>query len=90
LQRELLGHASTWVKPGGTMVYATCTLHPAENEDQIQAFLAKNQDWQIMPPDLEFTLPVAEQGWIKIWPHQQNMDGFFMVKLKRNDDSRMV
>ncbi|MGC1308941.1 MAG: 16S rRNA (cytosine(967)-C(5))-methyltransferase [Phormidesmis sp.] len=87
LQRELLSHVATWVKPGGVMVYATCTLHPAENEEQIQWFLDKHKAWKVEPPlselGPEVGLSAAEQGWIKVWPHQQNMDGFFMVKLRR-------
>jgi len=82
LQRELLTHASTWVKPGGTMVYATCTLHPAENEAQIRWFLNEHKDWKISTPN-DFFLAPTEDGWIKVWPHQQNMDGFFMVRLVR-------
>ena len=82
LQRELLAHASTWVKPGGAMVYATCTLHPAENEEQIRWFLREHEGWKIVPP-ADFPLPPTEEGWIKVWPHKQNMDGFFMVKLVR-------
>jgi 16S rRNA (cytosine967-C5)-methyltransferase len=85
LQAELLSHSATWVKPGGTLVYATCTLHPAENEAIVQAFLAQQSDWQINPPEsthpaCKFTLP---PGWLKVLPHQQNMDGFFMVRLQR-------
>ena len=83
LQRELLAHVSTWVKPDGVMMYATCTLHPAENEEQIQWFLNEHEGWEIEPPPSEFGLSAAEQGWIKVWPHRQQMDGFFMVKLKR-------
>ncbi len=81
LQRELLTHAATWVKPGGVMVYSTCTLHPDENEAQIQWFLADHDGWQIEAPPSDFGLQAAEAGWVKVWPHQQNMDGFFMVKL---------
>jgi len=83
LQRELLAQVSTWVKPGGVMVYATCTLHPAENEEQIQWFLSEYEGWEIEKPPSDFGLQAAEQGWIKVWPHRQQMDGFFMVKLRR-------
>ena len=83
LQRELLSHTSTWVKPGGVMVYSTCTLHPAENEEQIQWFLNKHEGWAIEPPPAEFGLFAMEQGWVKVWPHRQKMDGFFMMKLRR-------
>lgn len=81
LQRELLSHASTWVKPGGVMVYSTCTLHLAENEAQIQWFLDDHPGWAIEPPPVEFGLSATEQGWVKVWPHEQKMDGFFMTKL---------
>ena len=85
LQRELLSHASTWVKPGGVMVYSTCTLHPAENEAQIQWFLDEHPGWAIEPPPAEFGLLATEQGWVKVWPHEQKMDGFFMTKLIRQN-----
>ncbi len=81
LQRELLSHASTWVKPGGVMVYSTCTLHPAENEAQIQWFLDDHPGWAIEAPPVEFGLSATEQGWVRVWPHEQKMDGFFMTKL---------
>ncbi len=83
LQRELLGHASTWVKPGGVMVYSTCTLHPDENESQVQWFLNEHKDWRIEPPKADFGVVATEEGWVKVWPHRQQMDGFFMVKLMR-------
>lgn len=83
LQAEILNHASTWVKPGGVLVYATCTLHPAENEAQIEAFLAQNTGWVIEAPPPSFAISPTEAGWIKVWPHRQHMDGFFMVKLRR-------
>ncbi|MBD2121926.1 16S rRNA (cytosine(967)-C(5))-methyltransferase [Trichocoleus sp. FACHB-262] len=85
LQQELLVAAATWLKHDGVLVYATCTLHPQENEQVIEAFLAQHSDWQIEPPApnspaAAFATP---QGWVKVWPHRQQMDGFFMVRLKR-------
>lgn len=84
LQLALLAEAARCVKPGGTLVYATCTLHPAENEAVINAFCQAHPDWCIQPPEPGFGggLAVAPQGWVRIWPHRQAMDGFFMVKLQ--------
>ena len=85
LQRELLEAAVDWVKPGGVLVYSTCTLHPDENQNLIQAFLADHPDWQIHPPSEKSPVApfITEQGWTTVWPHQQDMDGFFMVRLQR-------
>jgi len=84
LQSELLAHASTFVKPGGVLVYATCTLHKHENEDVISAFLALNLNWQIdIPSEDIFAKFATPEGWLKVWPHRQHMDGFFMVRLKK-------
>jgi len=87
LQRELLSHVETWVKPGGVMVYSTCTLHPDENEAQINWFLKNHTGWHIEQPELDTDIKPASEGWIKVWPHQHNMDGFFMVKLVKVADS---
>ncbi|NJO80014.1 MAG: 16S rRNA (cytosine(967)-C(5))-methyltransferase [Cyanobacteria bacterium RM1_2_2] len=84
LQAELLHHTATWIKPQGSLVYATCTLHPQENEAVIQQFLQQHPSWQIEPPAADNpAAPFAQpEGWIKVLPHRQNMDGFFMVRLK--------
>ncbi|MHC5726008.1 MAG: 16S rRNA (cytosine(967)-C(5))-methyltransferase, partial [Nostoc sp.] len=89
LQKELITHTSTFVKLGGVLVYATCTLHPAENEQVISAFLAESPDWQIeSPKGLAFPDAYSTpQGWFKVWPHRQDMDGFFMVRLRKTNNS---
>ncbi|MCT7952408.1 16S rRNA (cytosine(967)-C(5))-methyltransferase [Ancylothrix sp. C2] len=85
LQKELLAEAAEWVKVGGVIVYATCTVHPAENEDVIEDFLGKNPNWEIEKPSLNSPVRgfMSEEGWVKVWPHLYQMDGFFMVRLKR-------
>ncbi len=87
LQRELLEQTSTWVKPGGVLVYSTCTLHPLENEQVVQAFLADHPQWQISPPTPNSTVATfaTSAGWIEVLPYQHQMDGFFMVRLRRDN-----
>ena len=84
-QIEILDHATEWVKPEGVIVYSTCTLHPAENEEVITQFLENHPDWRIVPPDVNNPAAhfVSDRGWIKVLPHEHDMDGFFMVKLQR-------
>jgi 16S rRNA (cytosine967-C5)-methyltransferase len=86
LQAQLLANTATWVKPGGVLVYATCTVCSIENEDVILPFLKTHPDWQIELPPVDSPLAslVSNPGWIKVWPHRQQMDGFFMVKLRRS------
>ncbi len=83
LQTELLEASAQKVKPGGTLVYATCTLHPDENESVIQAFVAKNSDWTLEDNPLYGNQDSEQLGWMKVWPHQRAMDGFFIAKLNR-------
>lgn len=85
LQAQLLANTATWVKPGGVLVYATCTVHPLENERVITPFLKTHPDWQVeLPPlDSPLTSLVGATGSIAVWPHRHQMDGFFMVKLRR-------
>jgi 16S rRNA (cytosine967-C5)-methyltransferase len=85
LQLDILTAASAWAKPTGKLIYSTCTLHPLENEEVIKTFLAQNPDWQIDPPASDSVLAdlAATEGWIRVLPHHHDMDGFFMVRLKK-------
>lgn len=87
-QQELLHAAATWVKPGGILVYATCTLNPQENLQQIQTFLARHPGWSVVPPPVPADLSSAvdpHTHTLTFWPQRHNMDGFFVAKLQRDE-----
>ena len=90
LQTDLLEQAASWVKPGGSLVYATCTLNAAENDAVIRGFLIRHPTWQIAPVPSHFPpeIPLTANGWVEIWPQQCDMDGFFMARLQRSETIR--
>lgn len=69
-QKEILDNAAVMLKPGGTIVYSTCTFSKEENEDVIEYFLEKHPD---------FTLEEME----RFWPHKVDGEGHFVAKLVR-------
>ena len=90
LQRHLLAHAAGWVKAGGRLVYATCSLERAEGEDQAEAFLSANPDFAIDPvrgDELPAGIAPAAAGWVRILPGaleaQGGCDGFFIARFAR-------
>jgi 16S rRNA (cytosine967-C5)-methyltransferase len=89
LQSELLHQTSKFVKLGGILVYATCTLHPQENEAVIALFLENHPNWQIEAPNAQSPLAAhtTSSGAIKLLPHNQDMDGFFMMRLRKTNNS---
>lgn len=81
-QAEILDRAAELVRPGGRLVYSTCTFNRNENEDTIAAFLARHPEFA--PED--FSLPgvgASQGGCIRIWPHRQRGDGHFAAKLRK-------
>ncbi|WP_375396704.1 RsmB/NOP family class I SAM-dependent RNA methyltransferase [uncultured Sphingomonas sp.] len=92
LQRHLLAHAAGWVRRGGRLVYAACSLEREEGEDQVTAFLAANRDFAIEPAtadELPAGIAQTDRGWLRLLPgmleEQGGCDGFFIARLARAD-----
>jgi 16S rRNA (cytosine967-C5)-methyltransferase len=81
LQRALLDTAARHLLPGGTVVYATCTLRSDENDDVVAAFLAARPDFHRARPALPAELLDAH-GALRTFPHRHGTDGFFGVVLQ--------
>ena len=83
VQNEILSNAARYVRPGGILLYSTCTLLRRENQKVVQTFL---QGKAAFKPEA-FTLPgpagTAAEGMITLWPHIHGTDGFFICKLRK-------
>ena len=82
-QSEILATAATMVKPGGRLVYATCSLEPEENEAVVSAFLRARPEFAIDAPD-KFVLPLDPDGWLRCRPDRHGTDGFAAVRFHRS------
>lgn len=88
LQSALLDHAARWVRPGGSLVYATCSLEPGEGEMQAEAFGTRHADFTAQPIDAS-PLPgeIAASEYVRTLPgmlaEQGGLDGFFVAHWKR-------
>ena len=80
-QAEILAAAATMVKPGGRLVYATCSLEPEENDDVVRDFLAGHPGFAPDPPDT-FPLPLDADGTLRCLPHRDGTDGFTAVRFR--------
>ncbi len=90
LQARLIDHAASLLKPGGRLVYATCSLLPAEGEEQLAAALARHPGLAVEPPQAPGIEPgwITEQGGLRLrpdlWPERGGMDGFFIARLRKS------
>jgi len=88
LQSRILQTCSRYVKPGGTLVYSTCTITKEENEEVVANFLKENQDFYLNPLQIRrfppnFDPSRAVKGYVQLLPHLDDIDGFFIAVLKR-------
>jgi 16S rRNA (cytosine967-C5)-methyltransferase len=86
-QTNILASAARLLKPGGRLVYATCSLLPQENQGVAEDFLAKHPEFEVVPA-AEVLKPLfpkdqlplgcsADNPWWQLWPHIHGTDGFF-------------
>jgi 16S rRNA (cytosine967-C5)-methyltransferase len=86
LQRQLLLRAADWVRPGGVLVYATCTISAEENDDVLAWFVAQRPAFAVddprpsLPPGAHCL--IGSDGVLRTFPHRHGLDGFFAVRLK--------
>ena len=94
LQAQLLRHVAEYVRFGGTLVYATCTLSAEENDDVLATFLHERPDFSIEDPSLllpESARPlIGADGILRTFPHHHGLDGFFAARLKRRQTQGIV
>lgn len=90
IQKKILYNSSRYVKPGGILVYSTCSIDARENEQIISAFLSENRDFS--SESLENCLPQALKdkeeingGILKLYPHIDRTDGFFIARMRRKE-----
>ncbi len=89
-QTAILDSAARLVKPGGRLVYATCSLLRRENEAIAEAFVAAHPDFELLPAAATLASAHVEraeeldvQGYLRLWPHRHHTDGFFAAAWQR-------
>ena len=84
LQLQILCNNASYVRPGGMLLYSTCTLVRGENEGVVEAFLEKHPDYHLEPLPLPSVFPENESGMLALVPGEYDTDGFFIARLRRN------
>ena len=81
-QAAILENAARYVRPGGVLLYSTCTILPEENGQVVDGFLAEHPDFS--RETFALPAPVGEQpGELTLWPHRHGTDGFYICRLRR-------
>ena len=83
VQRTILDNASRYVRPGGILLYSTCTLLPRENEEVVRRFLEGHKDFKAEAFTLPGPVGTAADGLVTLLPHRHGTDGFFICRMRR-------
>ena len=84
LQLKILKNQARYVRPGGVLLYSTCTLVHGENEGVVEAFLKENPEYSLEKLPLPAAFPENTDGMLALVPGEYDTDGFFIAKLRRN------
>jgi 16S rRNA (cytosine967-C5)-methyltransferase len=83
IQEMALKTGAQFVCPGGDLIYSTCTLNPAENEKQVERFLLKHPDFELVPANTVISPEFTDNGYLKTTPWKHNIDGAFAARMRR-------
>ncbi len=83
LQKKALDLGSKFLRPGGVLVYSTCTLNKEENEAQIENFLNRNPEFTLESAEQFIPKEFTEEGYLKTLPFKHNSDGAFAARMKK-------
>ena len=84
LQLQILENQARYVRPGGVLLYSTCTLVRAENEAVVEAFLKEHKHFSLEKLPLPTVFQENTTGMLALVPGEYDTDGFFIAKLRRN------
>ncbi|MDW4094607.1 16S rRNA (cytosine(967)-C(5))-methyltransferase RsmB [Staphylococcus saprophyticus] len=84
IQLEILNNVKYNVKPGGTMIYSTCTIEQMENENVVYTFLKENKDFEF--DQFEHPITGEKVKTMQILPQDFNSDGFFITRIRRKEN----
>ena len=85
VQLDILRNAARYVRPGGTLMYSTCTLLYRENGEVVETFLAENKTYKVEAFTLPGPVGPVQSGSVTLWPHRHGTDGFFISKMRREE-----
>ena len=83
LQSKILNNQARYVRPGGTLLYSTCTLAYRENEGVVEKFLEEHPEFKLQDLPLPSTIKETSKGMLRLIPGQYDTDGFFICCMRR-------
>jgi 16S rRNA (cytosine967-C5)-methyltransferase len=89
IQKNILNNASKYVKPGGLIIYSTCTIEDSENLSRVNEFLSKNKEFKLSSFDqliyYDENMKTSKQGYVQMFPNIHGTDGFFIARIKKKN-----